>query len=49
MGRRGGGDALAWVRLRPAEERGTLTVQLTDNSLCAQGTYCSAAATINVT
>lgn len=28
---------------------GTMTVQITDNSLCAPSTYCSATATINVT
>jgi hypothetical protein len=28
--------------------RGTLTVQITDNSLCAQGVYCSSTATIAV-
>ena len=28
--------------------RGTLTVRITDNSLCAQGVYCSSTATIAV-
>jgi len=31
-----------------ATTRGTLTVQITDNSLCAQGVYCSSTATIAV-